>query len=100
MKKNELSAEQHRALFATLKTRFEKNTERHKGLAWATVAARLERHPEKLWPLYEMERTGGEPDVVGHDAKTGRFLFFDCSPESPKGRAGVCYDREGLVFCH
>ena len=70
--------------------------DRHKGLEWANVQAKLEVHAEKLWPLSEMEKTGGEPDVVGHDPKTGEYIFFDCSPESPKGRTRVCYDREGL----
>lgn len=83
-------------LLNTLKTRFEKNTHRHAGIAWADVQARLETHPAKLWSLHEMERTGGEPDVVGQDATTGEFFFFDCSAESPKGRRSVCYDREGL----
>jgi hypothetical protein len=77
-----------------LKARFEKNMNRHKGLEWAGVQAKLEAHAEKLWSLNEMERTGGEPDVVGHDAKTGEYVFFDCSAESPTGRRNVCYDRE------
>jgi hypothetical protein len=79
-----------------LKDRFEKNLNRHKGLDWAKVQARLEASPEKLWSLNEMERTAGEPDVVGHDKKTGEYIFYDCSAESPKGRRNVCYDREGL----
>jgi hypothetical protein len=79
-----------------LKARFEKNLNRHKGLDWAKVQARLEANAEKLWSLNEMERTGGEPDVVGHDQKTGEYILFDCSAETPKGRASVCYDREGL----
>jgi len=79
-----------------LKARFEKNGNRHKGLDWADVQARLEANPEKLWSLYEMERTGGEPDVVGHDKKGGEYLFYDCSAESPKGRRSLCYDREAL----
>lgn len=94
--KKELSPEQREALFAVLKTRFEENLARHKGIKWSDVKARLESRPEKLWSLHEMERTGGEPDVVGQDKKTGEYLFFDCSPESPKGRVAVCYDREGL----
>ncbi|MDO8556765.1 MAG: DUF4256 domain-containing protein [Nanoarchaeota archaeon] len=79
-----------------LKARFEKNTNHHKGLAWAKVLAKLEVHAEKLWSLNEMERTGGEPDVVGYDKKTGEYIFYDCSLESPKGRRSVCYDREAL----
>jgi hypothetical protein len=94
--KKELPPEQREDLLSALKTRFEKNMNRHKGLDWAKVEAKLEANTEKLWSLNEMERTGGEPDVVGHDKKTGEYIFFDCSPESPKGRAGVCYDREGL----
>lgn len=80
----------------TLKVRFEKNAKRHPGLEWAKVQAKLEANAEKLWALSEMERTGGEPDVVGQDPKTGEYLFYDCSPESPAGRRSVCYDREGL----
>ena len=91
-----LSPEQREELLKALKDRFEKNMNRHGGLVWAKVRARLEANPEKLWSLNEMERTGGEPDVVGHDKKTGEFVFYDCSPESPKGRTSVCYDREGL----
>jgi hypothetical protein len=83
-------------LLEALKDRFEKNPNRHKGLEWAKVQARLEANPEKLWSLNEMERTGGEPDVVGHDKTTGEYVFYDCSVETPKGRASVCYDREGL----
>jgi hypothetical protein len=83
-------------LLATLKTRFEKNMNRHKGLDWAKVQARLEANGEKLASLQEMERTGGEPDIVGHDEKTGEYIFYDCSTESPQGRRSVCYDREGL----
>ncbi len=94
--KKELSPPEREALFKTLQARFEKNRSRHPGLAWAKVQARLEAHADKLWSLQEMERTGGEPDVVGQDKKTGECLFFDCSPESPKGRTSVCYDREGL----
>lgn len=80
----------------TLKSRFEKKKDRHKGIAWTDVQARLEAHPGKLWSLHEMERTGGEPDVVGRDGKTGELLFYDCSAESPAGRRSVCYDREAL----
>lgn len=94
--KRELSLEQREGLLKALKARFEKNMNRHEGLAWAKVQARLEANPEKLWSLHEMERTGGEPDVVGHDKKTGEYIFYDCSEESPKGRRSVCYDREGM----
>ena len=92
----ELSPKQQEELFNALKERFEKNLSRHKSLDWARVQTRLEASPEKLWSLQEMERTGGEPDVVGHDKKTGECVFFDCSAESPKGRVSVCYDREAL----
>jgi hypothetical protein len=95
-KKTELSPEKREELLRELKARFEKNMNRHKGLEWAKVQAKLEASAEKLWTLNEMERTGGEPDVVGHDKKTGEYVFYDCSPESPKGRTSVCYDREGL----
>jgi len=91
-----LSAEQREALLRTLKVRFEKNSHRHKGLEWLKVQARLESNSEKLWSLHEMERTGGEPDVVDYDPQTGEFIFCDCSPESPAGRRSICYDREGL----
>lgn len=94
--KKNLSPEQREELLGALKTRFEKNMNRHKGLEWAQVQAKLEAHTEKLWSLYEMEKTGGEPDVVGHDKKTGDYIFYDCSTESPKGRRSVCYDREAL----
>ena len=94
--KKELSPEQREELLRALEARFEKNMNRHQGLEWAKVKARLEANAEKLWSLHEMERTGGEPDVVGHDKKTGETIFFDCSAESPKGRTSVCYDREGL----
>ncbi|MCP3138068.1 DUF4256 domain-containing protein [Pyxidicoccus xibeiensis] len=94
--KKKLSAAQRDELLGVLKARFEKNMSRHKGLEWAKVQARLEANPEKLWSLNEMERTGGEPDVVGHDKKTGEYSFYDCSEESPKGRRSVCFDREGL----
>lgn len=93
--KKELSPEQHSALLSLLKVRFEKNRNRHEGLEWTKVQARLETAPEKLWSLHEMEQTGGEPDVVGLDEKTGEYLFYDCSAESPKGRRSVCYDHEG-----
>lgn len=95
-KKKELSREQRETLLGTLKARFEKNPGRHEGLDWAKVKARLEANPDKLWSLGAMEDSGGEPDVVGHDPKTGEFVFFDCSPESPKGRTSLCYDREAL----
>jgi hypothetical protein len=94
--KKTLSPEQRDELLLALKARFEKNMNRHKGLDWAKVQARLEANPDKLWSLHEMERTGGEPDMVGHDKKTGEFIFYDCAAESPKGRRSVCYDREGL----
>jgi hypothetical protein len=94
--KVELSPEQREELLRALKTRFEKNMNRHKGLEWAKVQAKLEANTEKLWSLNEMERTGGEPDVVGHDKKTAEYIFYDCSAESPKGRRNVCYDREAL----
>lgn len=88
-----LSPEQNEELLNTLKSRFEENMDRHHGVNWASVQARLEAKPEKLWSLYEMERTGGEPDVVAHDPKTGEIIFYDCSPESPEGRRSLCYDR-------
>jgi hypothetical protein len=94
--KKQLSPEQRGELLRTLKARFEKNMTCHKGLEWGKVQAKLDANPEKLWSLQEMERTGGEPDVVGHDKKTGEYLFYDCSEESPKGRRSVCYDREAL----
>jgi len=94
--KKELSPTQREELLRTLKDRFETNPNRHKGLEWAKVQAKLEANAEKLWSLHEMERTGGEPDVVGHDKKTGEYIFFDCSAESPKGRTSFCYDREAL----
>lgn len=89
----ELSAEQREALFKILKIRFEKNMNRHRGLEWATIQAKLEANSEKLWSLNEMENTGGEPDVVLHDEKTGDYIFYDCSAESPDGRRSLCYDR-------
>jgi hypothetical protein len=95
--KKELSAGQRKELLGALKTRFEKNMNRHKGLEWAEVQAKLEANAEKLWSLNEMERTGGEPDVVGHDKKTGEYIFYDCSAESPRGRRSICYDGEALA---
>jgi hypothetical protein len=93
---NELSPEQREKLLSELKTRFEQNMNRHKALEWAKVQAKLEANPEKLWSLNEMERTGGEPDVVGYDKKTREYIFYDCSSESPKGRRNLCYDRQAL----
>jgi hypothetical protein len=93
--KKELSPEQREELLEVLKARFEKNMNRHKGLEWGKVQAKLKADTEKIWSLNEMEKTGGEPDVVGHDKKTGEYIFYDCSGESPKGRRNVCYDREG-----
>jgi Protein of unknown function (DUF4256) len=95
MKKG-LSPKQREELVRALKARFEQNMNRHEGLEWAKVEAKLEANAEKLWSLNEMERTGGEPDVVGHDKKTDEYIFFDCSAETPKGRTSVCYDREAL----
>lgn len=92
--KKALSAEQNEELLQTLKARFEKNMKRHQGLEWAKVQARLESKPEKLWVLDEMETTGGEPDVVGFDQKTGEYIFYDCSTETPKDRRSLCYDRQ------
>src|SRR5215813_1233307 len=92
----ELSPEQREGLLTALKARFEKNMNRHKGLQWAKVQDKLQANTEKLWSVNEMERTGGEPDVVGHDKKTDQYIFYDCSPESPKGRRSVCYDRDAL----
>ncbi|MCC6843473.1 MAG: DUF4256 domain-containing protein [Saprospiraceae bacterium] len=97
MPKKTLSAKESQDLFATLKSRFEKNSSRHKGLIWSEVQTRLEAAGQKLWSLNEMERTGGEPDVVGQDKKTGEFIFYDCSTESPKGRRSLCYDTEALL---
>lgn len=91
-----VTPEQLASLLRTLKDRFEKNMNRHKLIDWAHVETRLEANPEKLWSLNEMERTGGEPDVVAHDPTTGEFLFYDCSPESPEGRRNICYDHEAL----
>jgi hypothetical protein len=96
MSNTTLSKKQREDLLKTLQARFEKNMNRHKGLAWAKVHARLEANSEALWSLSEMERTGGEPDVVGQDKKTGEYIFYDCSAESPKGRRSLCYDREAL----
>jgi len=94
--KKELSPKQHEELLKTLKARFEKHMSRHKGLAWAKIEAKLAAHPQKLWALSEMERTGGEPDVISHDTKTGDYLFVDSSAETPKDRRSVCYDHEAL----
>jgi Protein of unknown function (DUF4256) len=94
--RRDLSSERREQLFRALKARFENNMNRHKGHDWAQVQAKLEANSEKLWSLYEMERTDGEPDVVGHDNKTGEYIFYDCSAESPKGRRSLCYDREAL----
>lgn len=95
--KKELSGKQREELLGALQARFEKNRNRHKGLEWAQVQAKLAAHPEKLWSLHEMERTGGEPDVAGHDKKTGEYIFYDCSADSPKGRRSICYDGEALA---
>jgi len=92
----ELSPQQSQELLGVLKSRFEKNMKRHKGLEWSKVQARLEANPEKLWSLDDMEATGGEPDVVGYDKKTGEYIFYDCSAESPKDRRSLCYDRRAL----
>ncbi|GMV90618.1 MAG: hypothetical protein AMXMBFR82_03960 [Candidatus Hydrogenedentota bacterium] len=94
--KREVSPKQREDLLAVLKSRFEKHMNRHTSLEWAKVQARLEKNPAKLWSLHEMERTGGEPDVVGHDSKSGEFTFYDCSAESPTGRRSLCFDREAL----
>jgi hypothetical protein len=94
--KKELSSEQRQELLRALKARFEKNTNLHRGLEWSKVQTKLEANPGKLWSLHEMERTGGEPDVVGHDKKTGEYIFYDCSAESPKARRSVCYDGKAL----
>src|SRR5436190_20044684 len=94
--KKDLSPEERKELLRALKARFEKNLNRHKSLEWTKVQARLEVNPEKLWSLNEMERTGGEPDVVDHDTKTGEYIFFDCAAETPKDRRSICYDREAL----
>ena len=94
--KKKLSPEQQEEFLKALKSRFDKNMKRHEGLEWAKVQAKLEASPDKMWSLHEMERTGGEPDVIGHDKKTGEYLFYDCSEESPKGRRSICYDHEAL----
>lgn len=96
MIKKELSLEQKEELLGVLKARFEKNMNRHEGLDWAKVQLKLEANNEKLWSIHEMERTSGEPDVVGYDEETGEYIFYDCSAESPKGRRSVCYDGEAL----
>ena len=93
-KKGKLSQEQSKEILKTVQTRFEKNMDRHKGLEWSKVKTKLEANPDKLWSLYQMEETGGEPDVVSYDKKTGEYIFYDCSEESPKGRRSVCYDLE------
>lgn len=97
MNKKKLSAIQAKTLLSILKTRFEKNMKRHKGIEWAKVQAKLEVNPAKLWSLDDMETTGGEPDVVGFDKKTGEYIFFDCSTETPKDRRSICYDAEALA---
>ena len=94
--KKKLLPDQRESILRALKARFDKNMNRHKGLEWAKLQARLEAGDEKLWSLNEMERTGGEPDVIGHDKTTGEYIFYDCSAESPKGRRSLCYDREAL----
>jgi hypothetical protein len=94
--KKDLSPERRQQLLRALKARFEKNINRHQGLGWATIQAKLEANSEKLWSLNEMERADGEPDVVGHDKETGEYIFYDCAAESPKGRRSLCYDREAL----
>ena len=94
--KKTLLPEQRSTLLKTLKDRFDKNTNRHKDLEWTKIQTKLEARPEKLWSLYEMERTGGEPDVIGHNKSTNEYLFYDCSPESPKDRRSVCYDQQAL----
>ncbi len=95
--KKELSSKQREELLKTLKARFEKNMNRHKGLNWADLQVKLEGNSGKLWSLNAMEETGGEPDVIGHDKKKGEYIFYDCSPESPKGRRSICYDHEALA---
>ena len=93
-----LPKKQREELLGALKARFEKNTNRHRGLDWSPIQAKLEANAEKLWSLSEMERTGGEPDVVGHDKKTGEYVFYDCAAESPKERRSLCYDQEALEW--
>ena len=95
--KNKLSAQQQQELLNVLEIRFEKNMNRHKGLEWSKIKAKLESNPEKIWSLNEMEKTGGEPDVIAHDKKAGEYIFVDCSAESPKGRRSVCYDSDALA---
>ncbi|RNI27178.1 DUF4256 domain-containing protein [Rufibacter immobilis] len=95
-KRTELSPELREELFLLLKTRFEKNMHRHEGLQWVAIQTKLEANPDKVWSLLQMEETGGEPDVVGHDKETGEYLFYDCSAESPKGRRSICYDHRAL----
>src|SRR5579859_5511458 len=95
--KKDLPAKQREELLKALKARFEKNMDRHQGLEWPQIQAKLEANAQKLWSLHEMEKTGGEPDVVGQDKKTGEYIFYDCSAESPKGRRSICYDREALT---
>ena len=95
-KKRELSLKQREDLLRVLKARFAKHLQLHKGIEWEKVHVKLESHPEKLWSLQEMERSGGEPDIVGQDKKTGEYIFYDCAPESPKGRRSICYDGEAL----
>lgn len=94
--KKELTPEQCQELLNVLQTRFEKNINRHISLEWVKIQAKLEAYPEKLWSLHEMELTGGEPDCIGHDEKTGDYIFYDCAPESPKERRSLCYDRQAL----
>ncbi|MBX7152961.1 DUF4256 domain-containing protein [bacterium] len=94
--KKKLSADQREELLKTLKNRFQKNMNRHKGLEWSAIQKKLEGNADKLWSLYEMEKTGGEPDVIGFDKKTNEYIFYDCSPESPKDRRSFCYDSEAL----
>ncbi len=96
MKKQELSSKLSKELLTTLNERFLKNTDRHKGLEWSKVQTKLEANSQKMWSLYEMERTGGEPDVVDFDKKTGEFIFYDCAAESPSGRRSLCYDDDAL----
>ncbi len=94
--KKELPQQEREGLLKTLKSRFEKNMHRHKGLEWSKIQSKLDTNPQKLWSLYEMEETGGEPDVVSYDKKAGEYIFYDCSAESPKGRRSICYDQEAL----
>lgn len=96
MTKKDLALQERDEMLAILKTRFEENMDRHQGIEWADVLTKLEKNPQKLWSLQEMERTGGEPDVVGFDEKTGKYVFYDCSPETPQDRRNLCYDRQAL----